>query len=128
MHAQDERVVPHSSSESNYKGAFDNLLSKVPIPASQVHAILENVPVAQAATQYEGQLISTPASVLPRNAQGFPVFDMMLLGMGPDGHVASLFPHRKAVAETVRWVLPIENSPKPPSERITFTLPVRNAG
>ena len=50
----------------------------------------------------------------------------MLLGLGPDGHVASLFPNRSQVAATDSWVLPVENSPKPPPERITMSLPVIN--
>ena len=52
------------------------------------------------------------------------MFDAMLLGLGPDGHVASLFPNRSQVAAKDAWVLPVENSPKPPPERITLSLPV----
>ena len=57
---------------------------------------------------------------------GLPIFDAMLLGLGPDGHVASLFPNRSQIAATDSWVLPVENSPKPPPERITMSLPVIN--
>lgn len=57
---------------------------------------------------------------------GLPIFDAMLLGLGPDAHVASLFPNRAQVAATDSWVLPVENSPKPPPERITMSLPVIN--
>lgn len=123
----DERNVPHDSPESNLKAVQDALLSKVPIPTSQVHGIAEGLSVREAAVNYEGRLVSLPASVLPRNAEGLPVFDLMLLGLGPDGHVASLFPHRSTLTETERWVLPVDNSPKPPAERITMTLPVINA-
>lgn len=54
------------------------------------------------------------------------MFDVILLGLGPDGHVASLFPNRSQLAAADAWVLPVENSPKPPPERITFSLPVIN--
>lgn len=123
----DERNVPHSSADSNFKGAQEALLGRVPIPAGQVFAINEGLTVEQAATTYEGRLITLPASVLPRDSEGLPVFDQVLLGVGPDGHVASLFPNRPEVAATGRWVLPVSGSPKPPPERITFSLPVINA-
>ncbi len=123
----DERNVPHTSPDSTHKGATEQFLSKVPIPAANIFAILENVPVEQAATNYEGRLIGLSEAVLPRNDAGFPVFDLMLLGMGPDGHVASLFPNKAQTAATSGWVLPVTNSPKPPPERITMTMPVINA-
>ncbi|CAL5229687.1 g13056 [Coccomyxa viridis] len=123
----DERNVPHSHPDSNFKGADEALLSKAPIPREQIHAIKEKLPVAEAATEYAGQLLRLDETVLPRNSEGLPVFDAMLLGLGPDGHVASLFPNRSQLAATDSWVLPVENSPKPPPERITFSLPVINS-
>ncbi|EIE21413.1 6-phosphogluconolactonase-like protein [Coccomyxa subellipsoidea C-169] len=123
----DERNVPHSSSDSNFKGADEVLLSKVAIPREQIYAIKEHLTVNEAATEYAGQLLRLDEKVLPRNPEGLPVFDMILLGLGPDGHVASLFPNRSQIAATDSWVLPVENSPKPPPERITFSLPVINS-
>ncbi|PNW88555.1 hypothetical protein CHLRE_01g034400v5 [Chlamydomonas reinhardtii] len=124
----DERNVPHSSADSTHKAVSEALLSKVPIPAAQVYAIAEGLPVGQAATQYEGRIISIPAAALPRTeGAALPKFDLILLGVGPDGHVASLFPNRPETAATSGWVLPVSNSPKPPPERITFSLPVINA-
>jgi 6-phosphogluconolactonase len=124
----DERNVPHDSADSNYKGAHDALLGRVGIPAEQVVAIQEGLPVEQAATAYEGRLLALPPSVLPRTQpDSLPVFDLILLGIGPDGHVASLFPNRPETAETRGWVLPVRDSPKPPPERITFSMPAINA-
>jgi 6-phosphogluconolactonase len=125
----DERNVPLDDADSNYLGASDAFLSKVPIPAAQVVALQPGLPVRQAAAAYEGRLLALPPSVLPRTADARPVFDAVLLGVGPDGHVASLFPNapETAVTDAQAWVLPVDNSPKPPPQRITMTLPVINA-
>lgn len=75
------------------------------------------------ADEYESQLIRSFAS---KDSARFPVFDVIMLGMGPDGHTASLFPGHALLSETAGWVAPIEDSPKPPPRRITLTLPVIN--
>lgn len=123
----DERNVPHDHPDSTHKAVREALLSKVGIPPENIIAIAENTPVDQAATNYEGRMIGLPPAVLPRNKDNFPVCDLVLLGLGPDGHIASLFPNHPALAVTDRWITPIANSPKPPPERITMTLPVINA-
>jgi len=129
----DERCVPHSDAESNYGGANKVLLSEVPIPKGQIYAIddslySDNKDAAKpAAEAYDATIKALPDSVLPR-AGGLPTFDLLLLGFGPDGHICSLFPgHPLLTVADERWVLPITDSPKPPPERITFSLPVVNA-
>lgn len=123
----DERNVPLSSDDSNCRSAHEVLLSKVPVPSSHVLAMKEGLPVVQAAEHYAGKLLDLPASVLPRTSSNLPQIDLVLLGVGPDGHVASLFPNRKETAATDGLVLPVSDSPKPPSERITLSMPVLNA-
>lgn len=123
----DERVVPHSSPDSTFGAAQEALLRKVSIPFSHVIAIKEGLSASQAAEHYAGRLLDIIPEVMPLNSEGFPVMDLILLGVGPDGHVASLFPNRKETAASSGWVLPVFNSPKPPSERITLTMPVLNA-
>ncbi|KAG1359173.1 putative 6-phosphogluconolactonase 4, chloroplastic [Cocos nucifera] len=135
----DERVVPKDHADSNYKLAYDGFLSKfnywfipsaeVPIPPGQVYAINDSLSAEGAADDYETrlkQLVKTGV-VAVSSTTGFPKFDLMLLGMGPDGHVASLFPGHPLLNENQRWVTFIKDSPKPPPERITFTFPVINS-
>eukprot|EP00798_Chlamydomonas_sp_ICE-L_P029010 gene29010-32201_t len=122
----DERNVPHDSVDSSYKALNDALLSQVNIPSAQVHAIGKNLPVAEAAKQYCERLKALAACVLPINEKGFPVFDMVILGIGEDAHIASLFPNWPTLSIADEWIVPIEGSPKPPPERITFTLPLIN--
>jgi 6-phosphogluconolactonase len=147
----DERVVPHDSPDSNAGAASKALLDRLPaLPRQQVHAIAQGLNAAQAAAEYSGRLLGLPDSVLPRvsfasvmggggeggagGGQGagalLPRFDLVLLGVGPDGHVASLFPNAAATAAQspdTPWILSVTNSPKPPPERITMSLPVINA-
>ena len=124
----DERVVSHDDPDSNYKGAKDAFLSNVDIPEANVYPIAENLKAKEAATHYEGILMEKVSrGILPRDTYGFPVFDLILLGIGPDGHIASLFPNRSQTASTEGWVLSVEDSPKPPPQRITFSMPVINA-
>ncbi|KAJ6811618.1 putative 6-phosphogluconolactonase 4, chloroplastic [Iris pallida] len=125
----DERVVPKTHSDSNYKLAYDGFLSKVPIPPNHIYAINDSLSAEGAADDYEDclkQLVKSGVlEVSPTT--GFPRFDLMLLGMGPDGHLASLFPKHHLLSENKRWVTFIKDSPKPPPVRITFTFPVINA-
>ncbi|KAA8533556.1 hypothetical protein F0562_031010 [Nyssa sinensis] len=125
----DERVVPKDHPDSNYLLAYDGLLSKLPILPGNVYPINDALSAEGAADDYE-----TCVKHLVKNGvidfsetSGFPKFDLMLLGMGPDGHVASLFPGHPLLQEKKQWVAFIKDSPKPPPERITFTFPVINS-
>ncbi|XP_058193615.1 probable 6-phosphogluconolactonase 2 isoform X1 [Rhododendron vialii] len=125
----DERVVAKSHAESNYKLARDGLLSKVPIIPNHIHSINDSASAEQAAEDYEfviRQLVRTRV-ISVSEINDCPKFDLIILGMGPDGHVASLFPNHSALNENDEWVTFITDSPKPPPERITFTMPVLNS-
>lgn len=118
----DERYVPEDDDERNDKQARAALLDHVDIPSSQVHPMPASDgefggDLAAAALAYE-QLLAANAAP----GQPVPNFDVHLLGMGPEGHINSLFPDTPAVLETTRMVVPVE-TPKPPPQRITLTLP-----
>src|SRR3954466_7392116 len=100
----DERFVPHDHPDSNYGLARDAFLTRVPVPAPNIHAIqTEGLSPEQAATAYEATLKRFyGADTL---AAGRPLFDVTLLGIGENGHTASLFPGQPALQETQRWVV-----------------------
>ena len=121
----DERLVPLGHEDSNHKLNTEEFFSKVPIPQKNIHPIDTSLlgDAEELSDAYEKELIHEFAQ---KDAARFPVFDLILLGMGPDGHTASLFPNHELLTECDRWVAPIEDSPKPPPRRITLTLPVIN--
>ncbi|ORY90659.1 6-phosphogluconolactonase [Leucosporidium creatinivorum] len=119
----DERLVPLGHQESNYRLNMDELFSKTPINPSQVHATnpeLLSDPDA-CAKDYEARLREAFKGNL--DDAGFPRFDIVLIGMGPDGHTCSLFPSHPLLNESSRWVTFLTDSPKPPPVRITLTYP-----
>lgn len=117
----DERFLPAGDPDRNETQAQEALLSRVDVDPARVHPMPADTgqgPEAAAAA-YAEQL----AAVAEDGAQA-PTFDVVMLGVGPDGHVASLFPGYPALAETELTAVPVHDSPKPPPTRISLTFPV----
>jgi 6-phosphogluconolactonase len=115
----DERNVPPDHPDSNYRMTYEAMLAHVPVPTSNIHRFTTELGDAEAvAADYEAQLKESFRDFLPR-------FDLVLLGLGTDGHTASLFPGTPALAETKRWVV-ANRVEKLNSFRFTMTLPVLN--
>ena len=113
----DERAVPPTDSESNYAAAQALWFGPANVPIESIHRMPADDPdLSGAATAYSEQLTRALGSP--------PRFDFVLLGVGPDGHVASLFPDRPAVALERQWVAAVMDAPKLPQARLTLTLPV----
>jgi 6-phosphogluconolactonase len=117
----DERYVDHDDLLSNYRMAHEALLSRVSIPAENVHAMPTNCALPEdCAATYEADLRKFFGSAPP-------VFDLQLLGLGPEGHTASLFPRSSALDEKNRWVAAVE-APARPRQRLTLTPAVLEQG
>jgi len=119
----DDRYVPRDDDDRNEKQAREALLDHAGIPDGNIHSMPASddgfgADLDAAARAYEKDLASVAESGSPT-----PEFDVHLLGMGGEGHVNSLFPHTPAVLETARMVVGVADSPKPPPQRITLTLP-----
>ncbi|MCI4342971.1 MAG: 6-phosphogluconolactonase [Thermoplasmata archaeon] len=117
----DERCVSPRSLESNYATARDGLLARVPIRRTRIHRLLGEVrPPSRAAAGYARALGTLP----PPGDAGAAWFDLVLLGIGPDGHTASLFPGSRSLSETRRSVVAVRRAGRPPFlPRLTMTLP-----
>ena len=118
----DERCVPPDDPESNYPLVAETLFAAAAIPASRVHRIRGEDDPTVAAAAYGREL----AELVPAGASGFPALDVALLGLGEDGHTASLFPGDPALEVTDALAVPVV-AVKPPPQRITLTLPVLRA-
>src|ERR1700757_2626936 len=117
----DERFVPEDDLLSNYRMARKTLIDHVPIPKENVHPMLTNFPSPEkAAEAYEVELRKF-------FGEGLPAFDVQLLGLGIEGHTASLFPGSPALDEQGRWVLAV-SAPAEPPRRLTLTPAVLNQG
>jgi 6-phosphogluconolactonase len=115
----DERCVPKEDEASNFRTAFDTFLSKIALPDRNIHRIKGEETPDKAAKDYEEEI---------RRSFGEserPGFDLIILGVGEDGHTASLFPGSKSLEETVRLAIPVYLG-EPRKNRITLTLPVLN--
>lgn len=119
----DERCVGPEDAESNYRMTREQLLSKVPLPTDKVFRMEGELPPEEAANRYETYLRNN----FKLEGAQVPTFDLVLLGMGDDGHTASLFPHTDALNEMGRLVVP-NHVPQKDTWRITLTWPVINQG
>lgn len=118
----DERCVPPDHADSNYRMAKETLLDAAGIPAGNVFRIRGEIAPDDAARECEEKLTAFAS----RLGEPRYVHDLVLLGLGEDGHTASLFPGSPALEETTRNVIPT-TGPKPPPQRITMTFPLLNA-
>jgi 6-phosphogluconolactonase len=116
----DERAVPPDAEESNYRIARSRWIDHVPLPVDRVHRMRgEDADLDAAAADYAAVLRATLGDPLR--------FDLVLLGVGPDGHVASLFPGHRLLRTWDRPAAALDDAPKPPPRRLTLTLPVLTA-
>ncbi|ALC23902.1 6-phosphogluconolactonase [Streptomyces pristinaespiralis] len=125
----DERFLPAGDPERNVTQAREALLDAVPLDPARVHAMPASdgpygSDVEAAAAAYAAELA---AAARPEDHGPVPTFDVLMLGVGPDTHVASLFPELPAVRETQRTVVGVHGAPKPPPTRISLTLPAIRA-
>lgn len=121
----DERFVPRDDPDRNALQSRRALLDHIPVPSENVHEVAgsdSGLTLDESAAAYAADLARYSTDEHP-----WPSFAVCFLGVGPDGHIASLFPDRDEVTVTDAAALPVRNSPKPPPERVTLTRPVLNS-
>lgn len=116
----DERFVPHDHPRSNYRMIREAMLSRTPVPPANIHPVPTDGTPEDAASRYERTLQSEYGAATLDPAR--PMFDVTLLGLGPDGHTASLLPGEPVLEERRRWVAAVSHGR--PEVRITMTYPV----
>jgi 6-phosphogluconolactonase len=125
----DERAVPLDHEDSNYRLVKQALLDQIPDSMGKPTVYPIDVShlddIQELADQYQEVLMKSFAA---KDSVKLPIFDLLLLGCGPDGHTCSLFPNHELLRESTAWISAIEDSPKPPPRRITLTLPVVTHG
>ncbi len=117
----DERLVPVTDPDSNFGSAERDFLKQLTIPAGNIHPMSSRKPPTAAADDYEQEL----RRHFRRIASAEPVFDLIVLGVGEDGHTASIFPGDHSAVETTRWVTAVKGG-TPNVERLTLTMPILN--
>ena len=122
----DERFVPKDSADRNERQARDALLDHIAVPAENIHPFPASDEIADI-DEAASRLRRRTRGVRRRRAPAQPRFDITFLGVGPDGHIASLFPDRAGIRETEATVIAVRDSPKPPPERLSLTRPVINS-
>ncbi len=121
----DERLVPPDDSGSNYRAAQETLLGELPIPADNIHRIMGELPAEEATIDYTEQLRAWAADHDPGSRNPWPRFDVVLLGLGEDGHTASLFPGSPVVADAPVITVTADYQGRP-AGRVTLTPSVFN--
>ncbi len=122
----DERWVPRNHKESNYAMAFETLISKVAIPQKNIHPMPVDARSPDKGADIYEKSLKDYFSDSESDTRGF-AFDAVLLGLGEDGHTASLFPHSPALLETEKWVVPVQAPVSYPTrDRLTLTIPAIN--
>jgi 6-phosphogluconolactonase len=125
VYLSDERAVPLDHKDSNFKECstqlFEALAAQTSFQISQVAAVDTSLELSASAEEYESRLRTECKT------GKIPSFDLILLGIGEDGHMCSLFPAHELLTETKKLIAPITDSPKAPPRRVTFTLPLLDA-